>query len=78
MKKTEIIEKILDEIVLGEFRESTDMIEDGLIDSFDMIQILTMIESEFDITIDTGEIERADFKDMDSIGKMVERAMNCK
>ncbi len=76
MNKREIIERILDEIILDDFRESTDMIEDGLVDSFDMIQILTAIEGEFAVVIDTGDIERDDFKDVASIEALIERATN--
>ena len=78
MNTRDIIEHILDEIILDDFRASMDMIEDGLIDSFDMIQILTAIEDELDVVIDTGDIERDDFKDVASIEALIKRAMNQK
>lgn len=72
----DIIEKILDECLLEDFRKSSDMIEDGLIDSFDMIQILTSLETEFDIEINMSDIERADLKNVEAIENLIQRVKN--
>lgn len=72
----DIIEKILDECLLEDFRKSSDMIEDGLIDSFDMIQILTSLEAEFDIEINMSDIERADLKNVEAIENLIQRVKN--
>lgn len=76
MNRKDIIEQILDKVILDDFRSSTDMIEDGLLDSFDMIQILTAMEREFNVVIDAGDIERDDFKDVNSMEALIDRMMN--
>ena len=35
-----------------DFKESTDYIEDGLLDSFDLIALIDMLEKEFNIIVD--------------------------
>ena len=34
------------------FAESDNYVEDGILDSFDIIELITMLEDEFDISID--------------------------
>ncbi len=76
MNIREVIESILDNYLLEDFRTCSDMIEEGLIDSFDMIQILTAIEEELNVIIEMSDIERSDLKDVDSIEALVMRKMD--
>ena len=38
------------------FAESDNYVEDGILDSFDIIELITMLEDEFDISIDGMDI----------------------
>ena len=55
----------------GEFDSSTNYIEDGLLDSFDMIQLVSRIEEEFSCEIDGLDIAIENFDKMESIVKLI-------
>lgn len=54
-----------------EFVNSQDFIEDGLIDSFDLMQLISTLENEFGIEIDIDEINEDNFKNIESIDKLI-------
>lgn len=49
------------------------MIADGIINSFEIIEIVATIEEEFDIEIDAGDITAVNFKNKDAILCWLER-----
>ena len=67
------MEKLLD--VLAEVRDDVDfasetaLVEDGVIDSIDLTQIIAALDEAFDIHIQTGDIEPENFN---STGAMLE------
>lgn len=50
-----------------DFSESNDFLEDGLLDSFDMVTLVSDIEDEFGITIDGLDIVPENFCSVESI-----------
>ncbi len=56
-----------------DFKECTTLIEDGILDSFDIIQIVNAIDEEFDIEIPATEIIPENFNSADSLLKMIRR-----
>lgn len=49
------------------------LIETGLLDSLSMLSIMSSLESEFDIEIDSNDISKENFKSIDSMKTLVQR-----
>ena len=58
-----------------DFENETALIDDSLLESFDVIQIVTSLMDEFDISIDTDDIEPENLNSLDAICAMVERKL---
>ncbi|MBQ3156361.1 MAG: acyl carrier protein [Clostridia bacterium] len=56
-----------------DFASETALIDDGLIDSLDLTQILLALDEAFDIHIPAGEIEPENFNDVDAMLALVHR-----
>ncbi len=54
------------------FENETHIIDNGLIDSFSIIRLVSMLEDEFDIDITVSEIIPENFNSIDAIVKMIE------
>ena len=57
-----------------DFEESTDYIEDGLLDSFDVISIISILEEKFGIVIDGLDVVPENFTSVDSIIALVKKS----
>ena len=69
MKKIlELLKEIRPEF---DFENSTDFIEDGYLDSFDIAALVEMIENAFGIVIDGLDILPENFQNIDSIIKVI-------
>ena len=69
------MEKII-EILSGlrpeyDFKESNDFIEDWYFDSFDIVLLVSELETTFDVTIDGLDVIPENFANVDSIEKMI-------
>lgn len=51
------------------------MMEDGIIDSFTVIAVVSDLEEEFDIEIDAGYVIAENFKNKDSIIALVRKVL---
>ena len=58
-----------------DFENETSLIDDSLLESFDVIQIVTSLMDEFDISIDADDIEPENLNSLDAICAMVERKL---
>ena len=56
------------------FAESDNYVEDGILDSFDIIELITMLEDEFDISIDGMDILPEFFSNVEQIEKLVKKS----
>ena len=56
-----------------DFRTSEDFIEDGFLDSFDVISLVSELESKFDILIDALDIIPENFNTVQSIADIVKK-----
>lgn len=73
MKET--IKKILSDIRPEfNFDESEDFIEDGFLDSFDIVSLITMLEENFKITVDGLDIVPENFTNYEAITKLIEKS----
>lgn len=69
--------EILEEIKPGvDFKNSHNMLEEGLIDSFDIVNIVANINAEFDIDFSVTEIVPENFETVESLYKTIERIKN--
>ena len=63
---------ILKEIKPGvDFENKTSLIDDGILESFDIIQIVTTIMDEFDVQILANDIEPENFNSFKAICDLV-------
>lgn len=71
------MEKIM-EILQGirpefDFNTSEDFIEDGYLDSFDLVSLVSELDETFDISIDGLDIIPENFKSLDTITNVVKK-----
>lgn len=57
-----------------DFTESNDFIEDGMLDSFDIVSLVSELEEKFGITIDGEDIVPENFSSVEAISSLVERS----
>lgn len=70
----EIILRMLKELKPEQnFYDSENYIEDGMLDSFDVIELISMLEEEFDIVIDGMDIVPEFFSNVEQIEKLVKK-----
>lgn len=69
----EILQEIRDDI---DFENCTTLIDDGLLESFDIIQIVAALNREFDIEIPATQIMPSNFNSAKAISEMVDRLLD--
>ena len=66
--------KILNELRPGvDFNSEVALIDDGILDSFDMVALVTEINDEFDIRIGIENLVPENFNSVSSIMELIER-----
>lgn len=66
--------KILSEVKPGvDFEHTNNLVEDGIIDSFDIVTIIAAINEEFDIEFPVMEVMPETFNDVESLYKVIQR-----
>ena len=65
----EIIESITGEVV----KEDTELIEEGILDSFDMVSLVLELQDAFDITIDVSELLPENFESVNTIAEFIDK-----
>ena len=65
----EIIESITGEVV----KEDTDLIEEGILDSFDRVSLVLELQDAFDITIDVSELLPENFESVNTIAEFIDK-----
>ena len=58
----------------ADFADSQDFVEDGLLDSFDIVTLINMVEEELGVTIDGLDIVPENFKNLNAIIELVQRS----
>lgn len=59
-----------------DFESSVTLADDGIIDSFTVVNIIAELSIEFDISVPFEEISNENFNSVDSITALVERLKN--
>ena len=69
--------KILEEIRPDiDFAQETALMDDGILDSFDVVSIISELNDEFSIAIRVNELTPTNFNSVNAMMKMVERLQN--
>jgi acyl carrier protein len=55
------------------FRDSTDFLEDGLLDSFDIVMLVSSLDKTFNISIEGTEIVPENFRNADAIRALLRK-----
>ena len=72
--REQIIE-ILTEICPGvDFEQETSLIDDGLIDSLDIVAVVTDLMDTFDVQLGVDDLTPENFNSVDAICQVIERA----
>ena len=54
-----------------DFEKETKLIDDGILDSFDIISIVSDLNNEFDVEITADELEAENFNSLNAIVELV-------
>ena len=66
--------EILEDIIPGEdYKNSTARVDDDILTSFELVRLVTEIDSTFDISIPSSEIVPDNFNSAESIWALIER-----
>ena len=66
----DILSEIVDDV---DFDSCTTLIDDGILSSLDIIQLIGALNDEFDISIPATQIIPANFNSVDALTAMVEK-----
>ena len=71
----EKILEILTELCPGvDFEHETALIDDGLVDSLDIVSIVTELMDTFDVEINVEDLQPENFNSVDAMVELIERA----
>ena len=65
-----ILEEVREDV---DYENTTDLIDGGVLDSFDILQIISALNDAYDISIPAAEIIPANFNSAEALLAMVER-----
>ena len=68
-KLLEILKAIRPDV---DFENETALIDDGILDSFDVVSIISELDDEFDVQIRITELDPENFNSAESIWKLVQ------
>ncbi len=72
-KIIEILKSIRSDV---DYEKETKLIDDGILDSFDIVSIVGELCDEFDITITIEDMEPENFNSVQAINALVERLVD--
>lgn len=69
-KLIELLKGVRDDV---DFSQCTTLVDEGILDSFDIIEIVNVIDEEYDIKIPATEIVPENFNSAEAIFNMMQR-----
>lgn len=66
----EVLSEIKEDV---DFASCTTLVDDGILDSFDILQIIAALNDEYDISIPASEIMPQNFNSAEALYQMVQR-----
>lgn len=61
---------------VSELQDNDNIFETGLVNSLFAVNLVSFIESEFDISIENTELDLENFKDIQSITSLIEKKLS--
>lgn len=71
--KAKVLEVLQEALPHVDFESSDALVDDGILDSLSITQVIATLSMEFDITIPYEEIVEDNFNSLDGLAAMVER-----
>lgn len=71
----ELLELLADILPKVDFENGSDLVDDGVLDSLDIVSIISELSTHYDIEIPSDEITPENFNDAEAIYNMVERLL---
>ena len=71
--KNEILSLLSEAFPHIDFTQSNEMVDEGILDSLTLVEMLSCLSMEFDIVIPYDEIVPENFNSIDSITELVEK-----
>ena len=59
-----------------DFENETALIDDGILDSFDVVSIISEIDDVFGVQIRINELDPENFNSVESIGNLIQKLQN--
>lgn len=56
-----------------DFENETELIDDGILDSFDVVAIISEIDDQFDVQIRINELDPENFNSTESIWNLIQK-----
>lgn len=72
-KLMKILKKVKPEI---DFKNCKQLVDDGILDSIEIVEIITEIEEQFSIEIDPEQIDPDNFQSAEAMSEMIRVAKN--
>ena len=69
----EILQSIREDV---DYTQETSLIDDGILDSFDVVGLVSELQDEFDVEIIVDYLTPANFNSAESICELIERLQN--
>jgi acyl carrier protein len=70
---TRVLELLSEVRPEGDFRNSQDFLDDGLLDSFDIVMLVSSLDKAFGISIEGTEIVPENFRSVDAIRSLLRK-----
>lgn len=72
-KLLEILKSIRPDV---DFENETALIDDGILDSFDVVSIISELDNEFDVQVRITELDPENFNSVEAIWQLIQNLKN--
>lgn len=72
-KIIEILESVRDDI---DYENEKEMVDGGILDSFDIVGIVSELMAEFDIELSINDMTAENFNSVEAISELIDRILN--
>ena len=72
-KLLEILKNVRPDV---DFENETALIDDGILDSFDVVSIISELDNEFDVQVRINELDPENFNSAEAIWALIQKLMD--